>query len=181
MENKKSLKSDKWTLLKYKTISLVSDIRSFLFSNKETKKLDWIQIWDFFNLWNPQSKSEDRGIKNREFRKLFEQKPKSDLFHIEKQSSHMDFDWMIVSRFAVCLNCLFPTYKYYDRTFMNFDLSTINFGPLFDFWFPIFLILVHLFDCRLFVFHIGKQRFHMDFDWMIISRFVMCLKILFPI
>ena len=91
--------------------------------NNFRKKFDWIQV-SFFDFRN--SQSEYRGIGEREFSKLFEQKPKSDLFHIENQSSHMDFDWMIVSRFAICLNFLFPTYKYYDRTFMNLDFRTIK-------------------------------------------------------
>ena len=95
--------------------------------NNFIKKLDWIQLWDFSDFGNPQSKLEDQGIGNREFRKLFEQKSKSDLFHIGKGSSHMDFYWMIVSRFVICLNFLFPIYKYYERTFMNLDICTINF------------------------------------------------------
>ena len=103
------------------------------------------------------------------------------LFHIGKRRFEMVFDWIIDSRFVICLNFLFPTYKYYDRTFMNFDLCTIKFRPLSDFRFPIFRILVYLFDCRLFLFHIGKRRFHMDFDWMMISRFVISLNFLFPI
>ena len=104
--------------------------------NNFMNKLDWIQLWDFSDFRNPQSKSEDRGIGNSEFRKLFEQKSKSDLFHIGKGSSHMDFYWMIVSRFAICLNFLFPIYKYYDRAFMNLDIRTINF-EIFSSWFRI--------------------------------------------
>ena len=97
----------------------------------------------------------------------------------------MDFDWIIVSRFAICLNFLFLTYKYYDRTFLNFDLCTFNFGLLSDFRFPIFRILVHLFDCRLVwtrrfvILTIGKGSSHMEFDLMIVSRLAICLNFLF--
>ena len=44
------------------------------------------------------------------------------LYHIGKRVSHMVFDWMIVSWFVICLNFLFSTYKYHDRTFMNSEM-----------------------------------------------------------
>ena len=129
----------------------------------------------------------------------------------------MVLDSMIVFRFAICLNFLFSTYKYYDRTFMNLDFRIINseifyfrnpqskskdrgigywtqiffqiISSLPDFRFPIFRISetgnivlyfnnVHLYDFRLFLFHIGKRVSHMVFDWMIISQFAICLNFL---
>ena len=103
------------------------------------------------------------------------------LFHIGKRRSDIVFDWIIVFRFAICLNFLFSICKYYDRSFMNLDIRTI----IYDIFASRFLIPYisdiengdvvlyfnndHLSDCRLFLFHIGKLVSHMVFDWMTVS------------